>query len=84
MAKPKDLSNMTVDELAVYSTSLKHQIAAINDERMRIQEAMTARVAHDRAMDIAGNLSEEEKGALHQVLSVDGIETKGSVGTPGE
>jgi hypothetical protein len=75
---------MSVQELTMENLRLQKERDDIRSEQLAINAELTMRYAQERARQLAESMSDEEKAALAQAISVEGIDSSSGVGTPGE
>ena len=76
---PKKLENMSEDELAEETQTADEAMQELRDRKAEIQAERDRRALEAKF----GTLTDSDKEALAQMLSVEGIETEEDAGEPG-
>ena len=78
-----DYKKMTIKELEKIKRDLGNKIRALKEELHEAQIVWNSRQTEIRAREKVAAMSDNERAALAQVLSLEGIATKEGVGEPG-
>jgi ABC-type multidrug transport system ATPase subunit len=74
MANP--YGKMSVEELEEANRELMGDKESIRNEQRQLTEVLDRKLAEERAQTLVGNLSDDERRALAQVVSPGGIESE--------